>query len=123
MEAAWEHEIAPTALAALCLAESMGDPKAVSKSGAVGLCQIKPATSKFLGFRGNLKNPTLNIKVAAAYLETLEDDHDYRVLEERLMAYNLGPTGAKEFKGNKNPFEEKFVQRFRFALAHVSKHI
>lgn len=60
-----------------------GNPAVVSKSGAVGLMQLKPSTSgrdvyRRMGWRGEpsvseLKNPERNISMGAAYLSILEN--------------------------------------------------
>lgn len=59
-------------LRAVCLTESNENPKAVSPVGAVGLCQIMPATwretqTRF-SLRGNMRKAVDSIEASAAYL-------------------------------------------------------
>ncbi len=74
--AAWGVD--PQLITAIIAIESGGNPAVVSKSGAVGLMQLKPSTSgrdvyRRMGWRGEpsvseLKNPERNISMGAAYL-------------------------------------------------------
>ena len=72
--AAWGVD--PQLITAIIAIESGGNPAVVSKSGAVGLMQLKPSTSgrdvyRRMGWRGEpsgseLKNPERNISMGAA---------------------------------------------------------
>lgn len=72
--------------------ESGGDPRAVSKRGAVGLMQIMPATWRELQDRYGLGrdpyDPHDNIIAGAAYLREM---HDRFGPDGSLAAYNAGP--------------------------------
>lgn len=81
-------------IAAQMYQESLFDPGAISRSGAVGLMQILPATAEALGF-DNVKRPEAAIHAGVKYLYTLRNDFDEKVpVGERtwfaLAAYNLG---------------------------------
>ncbi len=74
-------------------AESRGNPRAVSRVGAMGLMQIMPATWAMLTARHRLgSNPfgvRANIHAGAAYLRAMWDRYgDLRLM---LAAYNAGP--------------------------------
>ncbi len=81
-------------IAAQMYQESLFDPGAISRSGAIGLMQILPATAEALGF-DNVKRPESAIHAGVKYLYTLRNEFDEKVpVGERtwfaLAAYNLG---------------------------------
>ncbi len=71
------------------IAESNGNPQAVSQKGAQGLMQIMPDTAALLDLR-NPFDPEENIQAGARYLKSL-----YELfrgdMELVLAAYNAGP--------------------------------
>lgn len=73
--------------------ESGGDPRAVSRAGAIGLMQIMPSTWTDLTARYGLGddpwNARANILAGAAYLHELFER--YADLPTALAAYNAGP--------------------------------
>lgn len=85
----------PDLLAAVCYVESTHNPYAINRddgtANSVGICQVKLATAKMLGFRGNerqLMDPATNINFAAKYLA-----YQFRRYEspiEAVGAYNMG---------------------------------
>lgn len=63
------------ALSALCFTESNHDTEVThyddGNGNSIGICQIKLSTARLMGFRGSeddLKNPSINILYAGAYL-------------------------------------------------------
>lgn len=74
---------------AVMMAESNGNPQAVSHKGAQGLMQIMPDTAVLLDLR-NPFDPAENIQAGARYLKSL-----YQLfrgdMELVLAAYNAGP--------------------------------
>ena len=91
-------------LLGLARQESEMDPQAISRSGAMGLMQLMPATarqvSRGLGLaysRSRLReDPNYNITLGAAYLkELLETFRGDRALA--LAAYNAGPNRVREW--------------------------
>lgn len=97
-ESARRYELDALLLAALVEAESSFLPDAVSPVGAVGLTQVMPATARWLGQPGDLKDPTANLEVGARYLRQLLDRFDGD-LELALAAYNAGPTAVLRYGG------------------------
>ena len=74
---------------AVMLAESNGNPTAVSQKGAQGLMQIMPDTAHDLDLR-NPFDPEENIQAGARYLKLLHQLFKGN-LELVLAAYNAGP--------------------------------
>ena len=87
----------PTELvAAVVLAESGGDARAVSKTNARGLMQIMPIAEREVlretGMaKGDLFDPDYNIRVGTAYLKRMVDRFDGD-LYLALAGYQMGPT-------------------------------
>jgi soluble lytic murein transglycosylase len=86
----------PALLAAVIYQESRFRPQARSKSGAIGLMQLRPATAKGIALRtggtafrvSDLTNPAINIRYGAWYLGNLL--RKYRNQRLALAAYNAG---------------------------------
>ncbi len=96
-------------LQAVVKVESNFDPNAVSRSGAIGLMQIMPATAAgFIGLRGTrqslnqqLMDPAINVHAGALYLRSLLDTFSHRV-DLALAAYNAGSGNVRK-AGNRVP--------------------
>lgn len=85
---------------AICYKESELNPRAVSPKGAVGLCQIMPATAKAIADSikmplGDLKNPSYNVTIAVLYLK--DQVESFGLGRQALQAYNRGPGKATQF--------------------------
>ena len=88
-------------LDSLMMAESGGDPRAVSEAGAEGAYQIMPATAAQPGFgvspmEGSRFDPEASRDFAGQYLQSMIDRYDGDV-EAALVAYNAGPGNADKF--------------------------
>ncbi len=79
----------PHLVKAVMIAESNGNPQAVSHKGARGLMQIMPETGQFLELQ-NPFDPEENIQAGAKYLKLLHELFKGN-LELVLAAYNAGP--------------------------------
>lgn len=86
--AAAAARISPPLLLAMVVAESDGNPRAVSPKGAMGLGQLMPGTAARFGVADPFE-PGANLGASARYLdELLRRFHDDAVLA--LAAYNAG---------------------------------
>lgn len=102
LEGASKAEAVPyRLLRAICQVESNLNPKAVNKydggSASYGLCQIKLATAKYMGYRGNSKlllTPSVNALYAAKYLRYQLDRYGNDWVRA-ISAYNRGKSSAK----------------------------
>jgi soluble lytic murein transglycosylase-like protein len=93
--AAEEHNIDADLLASVVRAESAGQVKAVSRTGARGLMQLMPGTATELGVRDSFR-PEQNIAGGTAYLDALlKRYHDNVALA--LAAYNAGPGAVDKY--------------------------
>ncbi len=95
-EAAREFQVDSSLLRAVVASESGGDPQALSRAGAVGLCQLMPKTAEALAeeleiepyFPKRLFEPRVNLRLGAAYLKRMLRRHGDEALA--LAAYNAG---------------------------------
>jgi soluble lytic murein transglycosylase-like protein len=96
--AAREFGVDPSLFRGLVRQESVFNPKAKSRAGAMGLAQIMPATAKSLSRsvlrvryrRAFLYEPGVNARLGAAYLRRLIDRYDGSLVYAT-AAYNGGP--------------------------------
>ena len=86
----------------LVRAESNFNPKAISKKGALGLCQLMPETARRLGVKDPF-DPDENLNAGARLLRELY--LKYRDWKLVLAAYNAGE-GAVERYGGVPPYRE-----------------
>jgi len=94
---ALDQGVDPSLLRGVMIAESGGDPGAVSPAGAQGLMQLMPETARALGVR-NPFDPTQSVRGGAQYLRSLLDRFDGDV-ERALAAYNAGPGAVERYDG------------------------
>jgi soluble lytic murein transglycosylase-like protein len=91
-DAAQRFDLPASWIRAVLLAESGGDPHAVSPRGALGLMQIMPGTwaelRGQLGLGADPFDPHDNILAGAAFLRVMRDRYGYPGL---FAAYNAGP--------------------------------
>ena len=88
-------------LTALMIAESGGDPTAVSRAGAEGAYQIMPSTAADPGYgvapmTGSRFDPEASRQFAKQYLQAMLDRYGGDT-EAALIAYNAGPGNADKF--------------------------
>lgn len=103
-EAAVRFGIPEHWIRAVMQAESAGDPRAVSRAGAMGLMQIMPATWADLrarhGLGADVFDPRDNILAGAAYLREMYDRFGSPGF---LAAYNAGPARYAEHLATGRP--------------------
>lgn len=82
------YNLDPRLIASLVAVESSFNPMAISRTGAIGLGQLKPATAQWLGV-GDPYNPVENLSGVAKYLRYLLDRYNGSV-QHALAAYFQG---------------------------------
>jgi soluble lytic murein transglycosylase-like protein len=91
------HNIDEDLLACVVRAESGGQVRAVSRTGAKGLMQLMPGTANAMGVNDAFQ-PQQNISGGTAYLDALLTRyHDNVALA--LAAYNAGPGAVDKYHG------------------------
>ena len=88
------HGVDPRLVKAVMIAESRGNPNAVSRKGAQGLMQIMPGTARSLALKHPL-DPSENIEAGAIYLKRLHKRFTGKT-DLILAAYNAGPRRVTE---------------------------
>lgn len=101
--AAEKNGIDPAVFQALVQTESDFNPKLVSSAGAMGLCQLMPATAAQLGVKDPF-DPQQSLDGGAKYLSQMLKQFNGD-LKLALAAYNAGP-GAVTRAGGVPPFPE-----------------
>jgi soluble lytic murein transglycosylase-like protein len=111
------HQVDPLLVHSVIQVESNYNPYAVSHTGAEGLMQLMPSTSRMLGVTNSF-DPVENIEAGVKYLKYLQSVyHDDRLA---LAAYNAGPSAVAKY--NEVPpypetqnYVEQVGQRYRAA--------
>ena len=95
--ASQERNVDVDLLASIVKAESGGNARAVSRTGARGLMQLMPSTAAGLGVEDSFK-PDQNVRGGSAYIDSLlVRYHDN--LSLALAAYNAGPGAVDRYHG------------------------
>ena len=103
-DAARATELQPALLRAVIAVESAFDPKAVSRKGAQGLMQLRPATARRYGVRRPF-DPAENLGGGAHYLSDLMKRYG-NDMELALAAYNAGEDAVDRYGRAIPPFAE-----------------
>lgn len=82
---------------AVLMAESAGNPAAISRVGAEGLMQLMPATASACGLDDPF-DPTGNVECGAGYLRAMLDRFHGNV-RLAVAAYNAGPGAVDRYHG------------------------
>jgi hypothetical protein len=97
LKAGADHNLDVDLLASVVKAESGGNVRAISRTGARGLMQLMPSTASALGVEDSFK-PDQNVRGGSAYLDALLTRyHDQLALA--LAAYNAGPQAVDKYHG------------------------
>lgn len=106
------HNVNVALLEAVVKAESGGNPRAVSRTGARGLMQLMPGTAAQLRVTDTF-DPASNVNAGSTYLDQLLTRyHDNVALA--LAAYNAGPGAVDRYHG---------IPPFRETRTYVAKVI
>jgi soluble lytic murein transglycosylase-like protein len=102
--AAKQADLPPALLRAVIAVESAFDPQAVSRKGAQGLMQLRPATARRYHVRQPL-DPAENLRGGAQYLRDLLKRYG-NDMELALAAYNAGEDAVDRHGRTIPPFAE-----------------
>jgi soluble lytic murein transglycosylase-like protein len=91
------HDIDTDLLASVVKAESGGQVRAVSRTGAEGLMQLMPGTASEMGVQDAFR-PEQNIAGGTAYLDELLTRYRNNIALA-LAAYNAGPAAVDKYHG------------------------
>ena len=89
--------VPPGLVRAVLMAESAGNPSAISVAGAQGLMQLMPGTSAGCGI-ANPFDPTENVQCGTGYLHSLLRHYRNNVTLA-VAAYNAGPGAVDHYHG------------------------
>lgn len=102
--AARSQAVHPELVRAVIVVESAFNPRAVSRRGAVGLMQLRPATARRYGV-ADAFDPEQNITAGVHYLRDLLTRYGNN-LELTLAAYNAGEDAVERYGQSIPPFAE-----------------
>ncbi len=106
-----DYRLNPALLAAVIEEESKFDAGARSRTGAIGLMQLQPATAKGIAIRtggsrfvvADLYKPEINVRYGAWYLRHLLDKYDDE--KTALAAYNAGQENVDRWLSKREPVQ------------------
>lgn len=120
--AAKKADISEDLLSAICWVESRHNPKAVHHddggTDSIGLCQIKLATARWMGYRGSAKglyDPRTNAHFAAQYVKYLLRRHSNCAILA-ISAYNSGTPKYRNGKLINEKYVERVISKSRGAV-------
>ncbi|MEO6914160.1 MAG: lytic transglycosylase domain-containing protein [Candidatus Baltobacteraceae bacterium] len=96
-EASATYDVPPALTSAVVMAESAGNPAAISSAGAEGLMQLMPGTAASHGVSDPF-DPRENVFGGTAYLHDLLVRYNNNV-QLAVAAYNAGPGAVDQYHG------------------------
>lgn len=119
-EAAKRHGLSSSLIKALIHVESLFNPRAVSKKGAIGLMQIMPENLQALNISDPF-DPWENIMGGASYLKSMLERFRGE-LPLALAAYNAGPKAVERYHDiPPYPETEAYVKKVMQFFRHYKK--
>ena len=97
MDASQANGVPAGLVRAVVMAESAGNPSAISVAGAQGLMQLMPGTAAGCGI-ANPFDPTENVECGTGYLRSLLHRYHNNVTLA-VAAYNAGPGAVDRYHG------------------------
>jgi peptidoglycan lytic transglycosylase len=105
------YRLNPALLAAVIDEESKFNADAKSRTGAIGLMQLQPATARGIALRtggsrfvvADLYKPEINVRYGAWYLRNLLDKYDDE--KTALAAYNAGQENVDRWLAKREPVQ------------------
>jgi soluble lytic murein transglycosylase len=122
-----QNGIDPALLAAVIYQESKFDARAESRSGAIGLMQLTPATAQGIAIRtggsrfetSDLLNPEINIRYGSWYLANLfHKSGDERLV---LAAYNAGQGNVDRWQAEGKPIAFSETRAYVARVEHLKR--
>ncbi len=115
-----KNGLPPALVKAVIQTESGGNPRAVSRAGAMGLMQLMPANVREAGVHDPF-DPEQNIAAGTQQLAHLMAQYGGD-LDLTLAGYNAGPGNVKKY-GGVPPFTEtqNYIRRVRAAMGSLEK--
>ena len=113
--------------------ESMFKPRALSRSGAIGIMQIMPSTGRFIARKLGLNNfqpfklfePELNYRFGSYYLQRLVGE--FHNIAVAVSAYNAGPSrirkALKRFGAVESPYDLVIFTDFYLPFSETRDYV
>ncbi|WP_432459364.1 MULTISPECIES: lytic transglycosylase domain-containing protein [unclassified Agarivorans] len=123
IDTAKRYNLDPALIHAIIATESNYKNNAVSRSGAMGLMQLMPATAKRFSVTDPFV-PEQNIEAGSRYLRWLLDE--FQSLQLALAAYNSGENTVKRYGFKIPPYQEtqdyvrKVIKRYKQNLSQTN---
>lgn len=125
------HQVDPVLVFAIARQESRFNQRAESRSGAMGLMQIMPATARHIasrygmnyGRQSNLLDPSINLALGQRYIiELLENPYVDGDIAAMLLAYNGGPGNLRRWRERWADVSDPLLMIELFPLAETRNY-
>lgn len=123
IETSRRNGVDPVLTQAIVAVESSGVEDECSSVMACGLMQVKQVAAAHTGYpRADLLHPWWNLFIGTKYLALLDQEYNFRTLEEILLAYRYGPNAAmRKIKSGYNPLQNYYVRKVKHVVGVVQR--